>query len=178
MYGCLLIELAIIIWEAQNWSAVRFSEFVLEYFWPNWYFGNGSSEKDTIPLIKTNHILLSVICDVFCYVLHHLTLASCWLSSSVRALVSQSSACQRALPPGRAAEEQMGRQFFGRGQQRHHQRGSLINYTAEARTPLGLSGGKTQRNRDKRFNLSIVLYIQTPEENMFTLCLHFTDSTE
>lgn len=69
---------------------------------------------------------------------------------------------QRALPPGRAAEEQMGRQFFGRGQQRHHQRGSLINHTAEARTPLGLSGEKAKGTGTKKCNVSIVLYIQTP----------------
>lgn len=51
---------------------------------------------------------------------------------------------QRALSPGPAAAEQMGWPFFGRGQQRHHQWGSLINYTAEGRALLGRSEGKAR----------------------------------
>lgn len=69
---------------------------------------------------------------------------------------------QQALPPGPAAEEQMGGLLFGWGQQRHHEWGTLINYAAEGRTPIGCPWVKVRsRSRVKNCNEHIV-HINTP----------------
>lgn len=80
---------------------------------------------------------------VFFYMLHGtLPDSSCLLIQLLhQGLVSTAFGLQQFLRLDPAAEEQMRWQLFGRGQQRHHQWGALINNAAQGWTFLGGSGG-------------------------------------
>lgn len=61
----------------------------------NWLFVLSSRDTDkSYQWFKNKSHPLDIISDMIYQVFHHLTLASCWLSFSVRALMSQSSACR------------------------------------------------------------------------------------
>lgn len=60
-------------------------------------------------------ILQNVKCDIFYDVKHHLTLASCWLSCSVKALVSQCSGCSGLRLLARLPRNRWGDRSLGEG---------------------------------------------------------------
>lgn len=76
------------------------------FIWQSW-------NRSIIPLIKPPQYYC--ICDIFCDVLHHLTLASCSLSCSVKALVSQCSACGGLCLLARLLGNRWGDRSLGEG---------------------------------------------------------------
>lgn len=118
------------------------------------YFGDGRGDTDT-----SKQITSTVPCDKSSDVLHHLTLASCWLSSSIRALASQCLACSGLcilawLPPNRWADRSLGE-------------GSRETKSGDRWLTILLRAGRLWDNLGKKpmrqgwMNLMTLLYINT-----------------